>query len=47
MSIFISAAMIPVTFFLIQKVICEPISAGLKKFMPGGFSDALTKKRFE
>lgn len=47
MTIFISAALIPITFWAIQRLICEPLSNALNKFAPGRISTALTKKRFE
>lgn len=46
MIIFISAALVPITFWAIQQLICNPLSNALNKFAPGSISDALTKKRF-
>lgn len=47
MIIFVSAALVPVTFWAIQRFICQPLSNALNKFAPGRISTALTKKRFE
>lgn len=47
MTIFVSAALVPVVFWMLQQFICEPLSKALNKFSPGAISSALTKKRFE
>jgi len=44
---FISAALVPITWVLVQKYIAEPISKIVIRYLPKNIASALTKKRFE